>query len=345
MALGGGDHILLEIADGLHFIGQLAGLQAAGKRDGLIVQSGLGLGQQLGDVGGLLLGRVLVALLFEGGGDDLLLALRDLRGLIASAPASAASTARLLRLRKLALKRVGLDEHHVGVGFGVGVLGGGVDADQIARNQLEILQRKRGRAVGLFFALLLEQIHRGLGAAVDRIMQRDTVEAVLVGGLGGNGYLFDGAGVVVAAAGTHQRNLRRVGFAGLDEKILADANGLALLNAGDVVDAVLIHLDGAVIDVILAAGELDLLSAVELDLAALKRPVGGDLEFGLGADDGAQIAAALLDFGRHAGPGGVMIGDANLLHRGQIGDANVKVLRRHRSGGDIILDVLGQTGK
>ena len=52
---GGGDHILLEVADGLHFIGQLAGLQAAGKRDGLIAQSGLGLGQQLGDVGGLLL--------------------------------------------------------------------------------------------------------------------------------------------------------------------------------------------------------------------------------------------------------------------------------------------------
>ena len=147
---GGGDHILLEVADGLHFIGQLARLQAAGKRDGLIVQGGLRLRQQLGDVGGLLLGRVLVALLFEGGGDDFLLPLRDLRGLIASAPAStAASAARLLRLRKLALKRVGLDEHHVGVGFGVGVLGGGVDAHQIARNQLEILQRKRGRAVGL----------------------------------------------------------------------------------------------------------------------------------------------------------------------------------------------------
>ena len=53
--LGGGDHILLEVADGLHFIGQLAGLQAAGKRDGLIAQGGLGLRQQLGDVGGLLL--------------------------------------------------------------------------------------------------------------------------------------------------------------------------------------------------------------------------------------------------------------------------------------------------
>ena len=121
--------------------------------------------------------------------------------------------------------------------------------------------------------------------------------------------------------------------------------GWPCLDAGDVIDAVLIHLDGAVIDVILAAGELDLLSVIELDLAALKRAVGGDLEFGLGADDGAQIAAALLDLGRHAGPGRVMVGDANLLHRGQIGDANVEVLRRHRSGGDIVFDVLRQTGE
>ena len=149
--LGRGDHVLLEVADGLHFIGQLARLQAAGKRDGLIVQSGLRLRQQLRDVGGLLLRRVLVALLFERGGDDFLLALRDLRGLIAlPAAASTTAPATLLRLRKLALERVGLDEHHVGVGFGVGVLGGGVDADQIAGNQLEILQRERGRAVGLF---------------------------------------------------------------------------------------------------------------------------------------------------------------------------------------------------
>ena len=66
-----------------------------------------------------------------------------------------------------------------------------------------------------------------------------------------------------------------------------------------------------------------LLAAVELDLAALKRTIGRDIELGFGAGDGAQVAAALLDLGRHAGPGGVMIGDANLLHRGQVGDANV----------------------
>src|SRR6202035_1385838 len=154
-------------------------------------------------------------------------------------------------------------------------------------------------------------------------------------------YFFDRVSVVVTPAGTHQRNLRRVGFAGLDEKILADANGLAFSNAGDVIDAVVIHLDGAAIGVILASGELDWLSVIELDLGALEGAIGRDIELGLRANDGAQIAAALLYFGRHAGPGGVMVSDANLLHRGQIADANVEVLRRHRAGGDIILDVLG----
>ena len=151
--------------------------------------------------------------------------------------------------------------------------------------------------------------------------------------------------MVVAVSGAHQRDLRRVGFAGLDEKVLADANGLALLNSRDMVDAVLIHLDGAVIDVVLAAGELDLLSVVELDLAALEWPVGGDVQFGFGAGDGAQIATALLDLGRHARPGGVMVSDAYLLDRWQIRDANAVVLGRHRTGGDVVFDVVEQTGE
>ena len=112
------DHVLLEIADGLHFIGQLARLKRPESVTRLIVQSGLRLRQQLGNFGGLLLRRVLVALLFERRGDDFLLALRDLRGRIAAAAtaATAASAARL-RLRKLALERIGLDEHHIGVGL------------------------------------------------------------------------------------------------------------------------------------------------------------------------------------------------------------------------------------
>src|SRR5215467_8396135 len=88
---------------------------------------------------------------------------------------------------------------------------------------------------------------------------------------------------------------------------------------------------------------LVLLPKVELDLAALKGAVGRDLKFGLSAGDGAKVAPALLDVGRHAGPGRVMVGDTNLVHRRQIAHANVEVLRRNRPGSDVILDVLGQT--
>src|SRR5580700_10036022 len=118
-------------------------------------------------------------------------------------------------------------------------------------------------------------------------MQRDALEAVVVGGFGGNRYLFDGARVVVTAAGTHQHNLRRVRLTGLNEKILADANRLARLNASDVVEAIVIHLHSAAIDVILTTRQLDPLSAVELNLAVLKRAVRRDLEFGRSAGDGA----------------------------------------------------------
>src|ERR1022692_267297 len=124
-------------------------------------------------------------------------------------------------------------------------------------------------------------------------MQRDAVEPILADGFGRKSHLFNRAGAIVAAAGTGHRNLRRISFAGLDEEILADANRLCLIDAGDVINAVAIHLDGAVIDVILAAAKLDLLSAVELELAAWQGAVGRDIEFRLGSDDGAQIAADL----------------------------------------------------
>src|SRR5579863_3234372 len=148
-------------------------------------------------------------------------------------------------------------------------------------------------------------------------MQREVMQAVLVASLSGNGYLFDGAGVIIMP-GPRQRNLRRIGLAGLNEKILADTDRLALFKARHMVDAVVIHADGAAIDIILAASKMNLLAVVELDLGALQGPVRRDFELGLGARDGSQIAAALLDLGRHAGPGRVMVGDADLLHRGQI---------------------------
>ncbi len=145
-------------------------------------------------------------------------------------------------------------------------------------------------------------------------MQRDTVESVLADGLGRQSHLFDRAGTIIAAAGTRHRNLRRIGFASLDEKILADANGLAFVHACDMIDAIAIHLNGAVIHIILATAELNLLSAIELQLAPRERPVGRNIQFGFGSDDGAQVAAAFFNVGGHAGPGRVMIGDADLFH-------------------------------
>ncbi len=141
------------------------------------MKCGLRLGQQFGYVRSLLLSGVLVAVLFESLRDDLLLALRDLLGVVASTAASTTtSAATALGLRKLALERVGLDKHHIGVGFGaggIGVLRGGVDADQIAGNELETFERKRCRAVSFLCAFFRKHIHRNLGAAVDRIMQRN----------------------------------------------------------------------------------------------------------------------------------------------------------------------------
>src|SRR5579863_2771732 len=113
-------------------------------------------------------------------------------------------------------------------------------------------------------------------------MQGDSVEPVLADRFCGKSHLFNRTGAVVAAAGTRHRNLRRISFAGLNEKVLADANRLALVDAGDVIYAVAIHLDRAVIDVVLAAAKLDLLSAVELEQAAREWAVGSYIELRFG---------------------------------------------------------------
>ena len=189
--------------------------------------------------------------------------------------ASASTTsATLLRLRVFALERVGLDENHVGVGFGIGILSGGIDADQVAGNELEFLKRKGRGSIGLPGVFLREEVGYLLGAAVDGVMQREAFERVFVGCFDCDGYLFDGAGVIIAVAGPHQRDLGRVGFAGFNEEILADANGLARFKAGDVINAVLIHLYGAAVDVVCAACERDLLSVIELEFSAGQGAVG-----------------------------------------------------------------------
>ena len=99
---------------------------------------------------------------------------------LAAAPAATTAAAGLLRLREFALERIDLDEHHVRVRLGARVLRGGVDAHQIARHQLEILQREHARTRRLLVARLLEQTNGLLGPAVDRIVQVQILETEIV---------------------------------------------------------------------------------------------------------------------------------------------------------------------
>ena len=98
---------------------QFPRLEPAGERERLVAQRGLHVGEELRRLGGLLLGRLLVALLLEGRGNDFLFAPGDLAGIaaLAAAAASATAAAGLLGLGELPLERIDLDEHHVRVRF------------------------------------------------------------------------------------------------------------------------------------------------------------------------------------------------------------------------------------
>ena len=194
--------------------------------------------------GGLLRRRGLVAQLLERRRDDFLLAPGNLIGLDALAAASAATTtaAALLRLRELALERIHLDEEHVGLRFGVRVLRGGVDADEIPGHELEVLERQERRAVSLLLAGLLQQPHGLFGTAVDGVVKVDVVEAELVSRSHRDRDFFNRAGAVVAPR-TRDGHVGRIGLARLDEEVLRQPHGLPFVDRRDMVDAVLVDVD------------------------------------------------------------------------------------------------------
>ena len=158
---------------------------------------------------------------------------------------------------------------------------------------MKFSRESSGGTVGLFHALLLEQVNRLFGAAVDRVMKRHVGEAKFIVGLDRDGDLFDGAGAVVVS-GTRDDDVRRIGLARLDEEIIRQADGLSLIERGDVVHAVLLHLNRALVNVAFAAGEVNLLVVVEDQHAVAQRPVRFDFQISLRAFDRAQIAAALF---------------------------------------------------
>ena len=181
-------------------------------------------------------------------------------------------------------------------------------------------------------------------AAVDGVVQVHVVEAELIGGLDADGDFFDGAGAIIAA-GAVDRDLRRLRFVGGDEVVLGEAHRLALVDGGDVIRAVLLHVDRALVVVAVAAGEMDRLAAVERELAIAAGAIHLDFDLRVGAFDRAQIAGVLLRHRLQAGPLGIVIGDVNLLHRRQIDHAHLVVRRNERPGRHVVLDVLRQAGE
>ena len=237
--LGRRIHIRDKAIELLIRLGEFAALHAIGERPRLGSQLGLNLGEKLCRFGGLRWRRVLLSLLLPGRGDDLLFALRDVVLVALTAAAAPAPAAGCLRLREVSLEGIGLDEEDVGAGIGAGVFRRCIQAYHVARNQFEIFERKHGGTVGLFHALLLEQIGRLFGAAVDRIMQVESAQAVIVLGVSGDGHLFNRAGPVVARR-PRDGHLRRLRHGRRDEVIARKANRLSVVERGDVVDPILI---------------------------------------------------------------------------------------------------------
>ena len=94
--------------------------------------------------------------------------------------------------------------------------------------------------------------------------------------------------------GTDDFDARRRILAGFDEEVLAHADVLALLDSGDVVHAV--FLDGQMggEPVPCPGLERDLRVVAQHEDALVERTVGLDGDFGIGAFDGAQIAAGIF---------------------------------------------------
>ena len=303
------------------------------------MQLTLHVGKERGTLSGLLHGDIFFALLLPGCSDNFFFAFGDFLLLVPCAAPATTSAACLLGLGELSLKRIGLHEKHVAASFGVGVLSGSVKAQQVAGHQLEIFKADDGGSVRFFTVFLLEQRHGLLGAAIHGVMQRHVLQAEFISGVDGDSDLLDGAGAIIFS-GALDAHVGRIGFAGLDEIVLGEAHGLALIQGGDVVEAILLNLYGALVDVTFTAGKIELLVIVQDQHAIAQRPVSHDFELSLGALDGAQITAALFDGIRHAHPGRELVGHANLLNSRQVGDLNIEVRRPQRTSFDVVFDAL-----
>ena len=148
-------------------------------------------------------------------------------------------------------------------------------------------------------------------------MQVHFLQRIVVFGVDFDCHLFNRAdfGVFARLCDLDARGAR---FPCFDEVIVGQPHQFAVIHHGDVIHAVLLdrHVRGGA--VVLRGVEIDRLAVVENKLRIAQRFIGLDLDLRDRALDRAQVAARIFGHRRLSGPGGVIVGDANILHGRQI---------------------------
>ena len=306
---------------------------------GLSRQLLLDLAQELRIVGSD--GWILRAILrfVPGCGDNFFLMLGNLFGGIAAAPA-----AFLLRLGIVALERFGLDKVHVGLGSTAGVARGSINAHQVARGKLVIFKRYDVFALGVLGSFLGEHRNSFFRTTVHGIVQADFVQSEIVLGADRHGDFFNRIHLGIPS-GTNDFDAGRRIFAGFDKEILAHADVLALFDGRDVIHAVLLDREMGGKPVPRPGLECNLRVVAQHQDALVEWTIGLDRDLGIGTFHRAHISAGIFHYVLQAGPGRVMIRDADLLDGRQVDHAQVEMLGLDGAGFDVILDIFRQTAE
>ena len=175
---GSGLHVVPKAVEFLIGRRQIPAVHARCERQGLFLQLALHTGKELARFRRVFGRGALVVLPLPGCGDQLFLAFGDV-GLASHPAAATAAATHLLRLRELALERVCLDKRHVGARFRMSILGRGIKANQVSRNQLEIFQAQRRRAAHVLRARLVVAAQPFFRSTVDGIVEAHLVQAKL----------------------------------------------------------------------------------------------------------------------------------------------------------------------
>ncbi len=311
----------------------------------LLAQPPLGQGQEDGVLAELVVGeRVPIADHVEGGRDDLSLGLGQGAGVAAPA-AAAAPTAAALRLggAEVAPERPDLDEVEVALddpaGIALVVAGAAVVRDEVAGLEVELLEEEGvpGRDLAQPALLRVEQLHRLLGPAVDRVGQAERAHPEVVVGAGLEEHLLDGVGGGVAPRpDEHDRrglvgeHVDGVAWRGLHE--LA-ARPLEL----DLVEAVLLDHEGGGQHPVLPEGQLGIGIFVEHQPAG-RGPHGREHRHAdLGPLQDRDVPAVLNQPRLESGVGGKVVLELEVVDVRQVDDVDRERLRPHPGRVDVVL--------